>query len=140
MFTKGAPDVPLERCDQELRDGQVVELAKARRAAIRAAIVAMADQALRTFGVAYRPMGDGVASIGVDFEQRLIHLGVVGVVDPPRDEVFGAIEQANRAGIRVITMTGDHPRTAARIGRQLGIGHGLRFLLPERNFFEASGV
>lgn len=126
MFTKGAPDVLLERCDRERCDGQVVELTDARRTAIREAVGAMADQALRTLGVAYRPMDDGVSSIGVHSEHGLIHLGVVGIVDPPREEVFGAIQQAHRAGIRVIMITGDHPRTAARIGRQLGIGDGSR--------------
>jgi Ca2+-transporting ATPase len=124
MFTKGAPDVLLERCDHERVADQVVELTEPRRFEILAAIDHMADEALRTLGVAYRPMTDAVTSIDVDAEHGLIHLGVVGIVDPPRDEVFGAIDEANRAGIRVIMITGDHPRTAARIGSQLGIGDG----------------
>ena len=67
-----------------------------------------------------------MSTIDIDAERGLIHLGVVGIVDPPRDEVFAAIEEAHRAGIRVIMITGDHPRTAARIGGQLGIGDGTR--------------
>lgn len=124
MFTKGAPDVLLQRCDHERVADHVIELTEHRRDQIRASIDAMADQALRTLGVAYRPMTNDVSSIDTDSEHSLIHLGVVGIVDPPRDEVFGAIEDAHRAGIRVIMITGDHPRTAARIGSQLGIGDG----------------
>lgn len=124
MFTKGAPDVLLERCDRELRDGHVVELTDARRAEIHRAVDDMADHALRTLGVAYRPMVDGVASIDVESERHLVHLGTVGIIDPPRDEVRGAIDEAHGAGIRVIMITGDHPRTAAKIGQELGIGDG----------------
>ncbi len=126
MFTKGAPDVLLERCNRERVGEHVVELTEQRRDEISAAVDAMADQALRTLGVAYRPMRDDVSAIGVDAERGLIHLGVVGIVDPPRQEVFGAIDEAHRAGIRIIMITGDHPRTAARIGEQLGIGDGTR--------------
>jgi len=126
MFTKGAPDVLLDRCDRERVEGRIVELTEVRRAAIHASVEAMGDQALRTLGVAYRPMADGVSSIDGDAERGLVHLGVVGIVDPPRDEAFAAILEAHRAGIRIIMITGDHPRTAARIGRQLGIGDGAR--------------
>jgi magnesium-transporting ATPase (P-type) len=69
-------------------------------------------------------MEAGAAAIDVDAEHGLVHLGIVGIVDPPRDEVSAAIQEAHEAGIRVIMITGDHPRTAARIGGQLGIGDG----------------
>ncbi len=126
MFTKGAPDVLLERCNHERVGADVRELSAQRREEIGASVDTMADQALRTLGVAYRPMRDDVLTIGTDAERGLIHLGVVGIVDPPRDEVFDAINDAHRAGVRVIMITGDHPRTAARIGGQLGIGDGTR--------------
>ena len=122
MFTKGSPDVLLERCDHELIGGEVVALTDDRRQAILDSIDRLAGQALRTLGVAYRVMEAGSSSIGVDAEQGLVHLGIVGIVDPPRDEAAAAIRDAHRAGIRVIMITGDHPRTAARIGAQLGIG------------------
>ncbi len=126
MFTKGAPDVLLERCDRERRSGQVIPLTDLRRSQILDGVTAMADQALRTLGVAYRPMRGGVSTIDTDAERDLVYLGAVGIVDAPREEVFGAIEEAHRAGVRVIMITGDHPRTAARIGSQLGIGDGGR--------------
>ncbi len=124
MFTKGAPDVLLERCDHERVEGRLVALTDARRREILESVDRLADHALRTLGVAYRPMGDDVATIDEGEERGLIHLGVVGIVDPPRDEVYAAVRDARRAGVRVIMITGDHPRTAARIGGQLGIGGG----------------
>jgi phosphoserine phosphatase len=84
----------------------------------------MADAALRTLAVAYRPLsstdapGEGTAP---DLEQGLILAGIVGMIDPPRDEATAAIAEARRAGLRVIMITGDHPRTAARIAADLGI-------------------
>ncbi|MEO6989177.1 MAG: HAD-IC family P-type ATPase [Aquihabitans sp.] len=124
LFTKGSPDVLLERCSHERVGGLVIELTDDRREAILASIDRLADQALRTLGVAYRPMEPSASSIDVDAEHGLVHLGIVGIVDPPREEVAAAIEEARGAGIRVIMITGDHPRTAARIGAQLGIGDG----------------
>lgn len=124
MFTKGAPDVLLERCDRERVGGRVMELSDERRRVILGSVNRLADQALRTLGVAYRPMDPDASSIDIDAEHGLVHLGIVGIVDPPRAEVAEAIGEAHRAGIRVIMITGDHPRTAARIGGQLGIGAG----------------
>ena len=124
MFTKGAPDVLLDRCDREWVCGEVVDLTDARRQAILDTVDRLADDALRTLGVAYRPMEPDTVVIDVDAEQGLVYLGIVGIVDPPRDEAAAAIAEAHQAGIRVIMITGDHPRTAARIGAQLGIGDG----------------
>ena len=126
MFTKGAPDVLLDHCDRERKSGRVIPLTDVRRDEILDGVLAMADQALRTLGVAYRPMGDGLSTIDADAERELVYLGSVGIVDAPREEVFDAIEEAHRAGIRVIMITGDHQRTASRIGGQLGIGDGSR--------------
>ena len=124
MFTKGAPDVLLERCRHERVGQRVVDLTDERRRAILDDVDRLADQALRTLGVAYRAMDVGASTIDVDAEHGLVHLGIVGIVDPPREEVWAAIDEAHRAGIRIIMITGDHPRTASRIGAQLGIGDG----------------
>jgi magnesium-transporting ATPase (P-type) len=124
MFTKGAPDVLLERCSHERVGDHDVELTDERRRTILGTVDRLADEALRTLGVAYRPMAPQASSIDTDAEHGLIHLGIVGIVDPPRDEAAAAIAEAHQAGIRVIMITGDHPLTAARIGAQLGIGDG----------------
>ena len=132
LFTKGSPDVLLERCTHERVGSDVVELTDDRRQAIVDTIDRLADQALRTLGVAYRSITAGASSIDVDAEHGLVHLGVVGIIDPPREEVAAAIEEAHRAGIRIIMITGDHPRTAARIGAQLGIGDGTKDAITGR--------
>ena len=121
LVTKGAPDILLGRCSRERVDGDVIELSDERRNAILGDVERLADDALRTLSVAYRRLDEVVDDLDESHEHDLVHLGVVGIVDPPRPEVIDAIADAQRAGIRVIMITGDHPRTAARIGQQLGI-------------------
>lgn len=123
VVTKGAPDVLLRRCTAERRAGAVVQLTDHRRAEVMATVDDLADQALRTLAVAYRPLPDDATPTLEEeaLEHDLIYLGVVGIIDPPRPEARDAITEAHRAGLRVLMITGDHPRTAARIGRQLGI-------------------
>jgi P-type Ca2+ transporter type 2C len=85
-------------------------------------IDAMADAALRTLAVAYRPLLKGeMPDQGEALEHDLIYIGTVGIIDPPREEAKTAITQAHSAGIRVVMITGDHPRTARRIAIDLGI-------------------
>jgi potassium/sodium efflux P-type ATPase len=125
VVTKGAPDVLLGRCTHERRAGEVVPLSDHRRAEVLASVERLADRALRTLGVAYRPLAADTPRRWDDeaLEQDLIYLGMVGIIDPPRPEAAVAIAEAHRAGLRVLMITGDHPRTAARIGEQLGIGN-----------------
>jgi len=121
LVTKGAPDVLLDRCTHERVGGDVVELTAERRQQIRDDVDRLADAALRTLAVAYRRLDVMTGDVDESIERDLVHLGVVGIVDPPRPEVIDAVSDARRAGVRVIMITGDHPRTAARIGAQLGI-------------------
>ena len=122
VITKGAPDVLLERCTR-LRVGMdLVDLDDAWRARILADVDTLSDAALRTLAVAYRPLGPGEdPQVTESLERNLIFAGTVGIIDPPRQEAAAAIREALRAGIRVIMITGDHPRTAARIATDLGI-------------------
>ena len=121
LIMKGAPDVVLERCTHELVDDAIVPLTPARRAEIAADADAFAEQALRTIAVAHRPLDDPPGELDDADEAGLVHLGVVGILDPPRPEAATAVAEAHAAGIRVIMLTGDHPVTAARIGAELGI-------------------
>ncbi len=121
-ITKGAPDVLLGRCNRARVGLEVVALDPALRARLQADVETMTDAALRTLGVAYRPLDAGEdAAAGEGLERDLIFVGTVGMIDPPRKEAALAIAEARRAGIRVIMITGDHPRTAARIAADLGI-------------------
>jgi len=122
--TKGAPDVLLPRCASELVGKEVRPLTPERRAAILAANDGLADEAMRTLGVAFRVLpgaGFEVEDVGEELEQGLVLLGLVGIIDPPREEAKEAVARAKRAGIRPIMITGDHPRTALVIARELGL-------------------
>ncbi|MDX2381547.1 MAG: HAD-IC family P-type ATPase [Acidimicrobiia bacterium] len=121
QVTKGAPDVLIARCGHERVDGRVIPLTDDRRREILGGVEALADDALRTLGVAYRRIESLAEPVDESIERGLIHLGMVGIIDPPRASAADAIAEAHAAGIRVIMITGDHPRTAARIGQQLGI-------------------
>lgn len=122
LITKGAPDVLLGRCTHIRTGLDVVELDDAGRVRALDDIAVLSDAALRTLSVAYRPLGDDdVADPTATAERDLIFVGTVGIIDPPRPEAAVAIAEAQRAGIRVVMITGDHPRTAIRIAADLGI-------------------
>ncbi len=121
VFTKGAPDILLQRCSHELVGDATRPLTAARRAEIQNANEALAAQALRTLGVAFRTLGDGNAPPHEEMERGLVFLGLVGMIDPPRAEAREAVALAKAAGIRPIMITGDHPGTAIVIARELGI-------------------
>ncbi|HEX3159717.1 MAG TPA: cation-translocating P-type ATPase [Gemmatimonadaceae bacterium] len=132
VFTKGAPDVLLARCSRELVGEERRPLTAERRQQILQLNEALAGDALRTLGVAadWLPEdsrsadGDGEADARV--ERDLVFLGLIGMIDPPRSEAKDAVARARDAGIRPIMITGDHPRTAAIIARELGIVHDER--------------
>ena len=129
LFVKGAPDVLLEHCEWVRVGDQVVPLDADHRGFLRA-VDGLSTDAYRTLGVAYRDVGpeviagqDGAGRPALDesAESGLVLLGVVGIIDPPRDEARHAVSEAHRAGIRTVMITGDHPGTAARIAEDLGI-------------------
>jgi Ca2+-transporting ATPase len=126
VFTKGAPDVLLARCNREMVGGERRPLIAARRAEILQANEALAGQALRTLGVAGRwltpeAFAEQQSHPDERLEHDLVFVGLIGMIDPPRPEAKEAVARARRAGIRPIMITGDHPRTAAVIARELGI-------------------
>lgn len=132
VVAKGAPDVLLGRCTSERIAGGVRALTLERRATIMDQVESLAERALRPLAVAYRELprleSGTDDSFGLEWpgsleplEQGLTYLGVVGIIDPPRPEARDAIGQATVAGIRVLMITGDHPRTALRIANDLGL-------------------
>jgi P-type Ca2+ transporter type 2C len=132
VFTKGAPDVLLDRCSRELVGEERRPLTPERRTDILRANEALADEALRTIGVAAHWLPDGVMAapdaraVDADVEQDLVFAGLIGMIDPPRAEAKDAVARARAAGIRPLMITGDHPRTAAVIARELGIAPDAR--------------
>ncbi|MGH8873072.1 MAG: cation-translocating P-type ATPase [Acidimicrobiia bacterium] len=122
VVTKGAPDVLLRRCTHERVAGNVRILTDARRGEVLANVDRLADQALRTLAVAYRPLPVRERPAEDEsIENELVYLGLVGIIDPPRPEARASIAEAKGAGVRVMMITGDHPRTAGRIAGELGI-------------------
>lgn len=123
-LTKGAPDVLLARCTREQKGDEAIPLTEERRKDILGLNEKLAGEALRTLGIAYRQLPkDGICSEDFDesFEENMIFLGLIGMIDPPRKEAREAVARAKHAGIRPIMITGDHPRTAAVIATELGI-------------------
>jgi P-type Ca2+ transporter type 2C len=123
-FTKGAPDILLARCSQELVGEDSCPLTPERRAEILRSNEALAGEALRTLGVAFRSLPAGAFETNdVDerVEQDLVFAGLIGMIDPPREEAKEAVARAKAAGIHPMMITGDHPKTAAVIAAELGI-------------------
>ena len=124
VFTKGAPDVLLARCARERVGAEARPLTDARRAAILEANDELAGEALRTLGVASRELpADALSGGEADerLEHEMIFLGLIGMIDPPRQEAREAVRRARSAGIRPMMITGDHAKTAAVIAAELGI-------------------
>lgn len=109
-IVKGAPDIVISRCDGADADKAL------------AANSAMAKEALRVLGVAYKPLNEIPQEVTPEeMENGLTFLGLVGMIDPPRKEALEAIKICKRAGIKVIMITGDHLETARAIAKQLDI-------------------
>lgn len=124
VFVKGAPDVLLARCSEEFIGEDTRSLTDERRKQIGAVNEELAGRGLRTLGIAYRSVP--AATLDADdiderVERELVFAGLVGMIDPPREEARPAVASAKEAGIRPIMITGDHPVTAGVIARELGI-------------------
>jgi len=141
MFTKGSPELILERCRTYQLGDAAETLSNAQREQILAQNNKMAGAGLRVLGFAYKPL-DAKPPAGSDetTEQDLIWLGLVGMLDAPRPEVRDAVARCRDAGIRAVMITGDHQLTAQAIAQDLGIakvgdrvltGQELQRLSPE---------
>ncbi len=122
VMTKGAPDILLARCNRILGHDGVQPLTELRLAEIRQVNLEMGQKALRVLGLAYKDLGelpDEVDSSGI--EKDLIFTGLVGMIDPPRDEVKKAVELCVQAGIKPVMITGDHKETAIAIAKEVRI-------------------
>ena len=130
VFTKGAPDVVLERCTHELVGTEARTLDAARRAQILKSNEILAGEALRTLGVAFRllPASSLQGQADETVEHDLVFAGLIGMMDPPRAEAKQAVARAKAAGIRPMLITGDHPATAGVIAVELGIARERRVL------------
>lgn len=115
-YSKGAPEVILESCTQQQTDAGAKPLAGADKDAILEAARKMASEALRVLAVGMKPQ----AALE-NAEKEMTFLGLIGMIDPPRPEAKAAIQTCEKAGIKVVMITGDHPLTAQAVARELGL-------------------
>ena len=123
QYTKGACEILLERSTHYLdKDGQVVQMTEEIKQEVRRKNKEFADKALRLLGAAYREHDQVPENFDAEnLEKDLTFIGFVGMIDPCRPEVYDAIKECRKAGIRPVMITGDHIDTAVAIGKDLGI-------------------
>jgi Ca2+-transporting ATPase len=120
-YVKGAPDMLLNACDRILINEKVRKITKKDKDTILRHNNIFAEESLRVLGAAYRDLPRIKKYDISTIENHLIFVGLVGMIDPPRDDVDQAIRQCTEAGIRVVMITGDHPATAKAISKQIGL-------------------
>lgn len=141
-ITKGAPDVLINRCNRIYKNGNIEFLTEAEKNRIREQNVDMANNALRVLAVGYKDYDSNssnslndssnagslsnsrVSNDPKELEDNLIFVGLIGMIDPPREGVKEAVKTCKRAGIKTVMITGDHIATAKAIAKELGILSG----------------
>lgn len=120
-FLKGAPEVVLKACDSYQLKGERKKLTLDERKKIIKTNEELSARALRVLAMAYKEVTDSS-----DFKEMkgFTFLGLVGMIDPPREEVKEAVKTCHKAGIKVIMITGDHPLTAEAIAKEIGLSFG----------------
>lgn len=131
IAVKGAPDVVLKLCNRvQKMDNTVADLDEKKRKEVLAANDSMTKDALRVLGMAYRVVSAKPDQVDSEtLEKDLIFAGLVGMIDPAREEVKPALLKAIGAGIRTIMITGDYPNTAKAIAESIGLlrpGHKVK--------------
>jgi Ca2+-transporting ATPase len=120
-YMKGAPEIVLEKCTKVLANGKVSKLTDGDLARILEVNEAMARQALRNLGFAYKELPETVNTCDEKIEKDFVFVGIMGMIDPPREEVKDAIYTCRRAGINVVMVTGDHMLTAVAVAKELNL-------------------
>jgi Ca2+-transporting ATPase len=120
-YSKGAPEIILDSCTRIYSEGIERELTEQDRGRILQANQEMAAGALRVLGLAYKSLpGKELGSeVAEGAEEEMVWLGLVGMIDPPREEVKQAVALCKQAGIKSVMITGDHKLTAEAIAKEL---------------------
>ena len=120
LLTKGAIDVMLGRATKIFTSKGVLPLDEAGKQEILRVNNALSEQGLRVLAFGYRPL-DAVRPLTLEDETDMTFVGLISMIDPPREESVQAVADAKRAGIRTVMITGDHKVTATAIARKIGI-------------------
>ena len=120
LMTKGAPDVLLARCVSVKTEGDIVPMNDTFRQEIQEQNATFSSQGLRVLAFAEKVIGED-RPLGLEDENDLTFVGLIAMMDPPREESAPAVADCRRAGIRPVMITGDHKVTASAIAKQIGI-------------------
>jgi len=121
-YMKGATEVVLELCTHIYLEGQVKELSQKERETILEINQKMASEALRVLAMAYKSLPETLQDFSSQvIEKNMVFVGLIGMIDPPREEAKHAIRVCEQAGIKVIMITGDHKHTAVSVAKELSL-------------------
>ena len=120
-YMKGAPEIVLTTCNKILLNGKINPLTKEMKEKYYKVTESLASQALRNLGFAYKELAEGIKEFQEENEEGFIFVGIMSMIDPPRQEVKDAIKICKKAGIRVVMITGDHKLTATAVAKDLNL-------------------
>lgn len=120
ICTKGAVDVIMDRTNKVLTQNGIEDMTDDTRTEIYSANKALSEQGLRVLAFAFRSIDDR-CDISLDDETDYTFVGLISMMDPPRDEAIDAVADAKLGGIKTVMITGDHKITAAAIAKKIGI-------------------
>lgn len=131
VYTKGALDGVINRCQYILIDGKVEKLSPSHKSSIFKANDAMANKALRVLALAYKK-SDNLS------EDDLVFIGLAGMIDPPRKEIKDAVKKCKRAGMKPVMITGDYSQTAFAIAKEIGLAENSSQVITGRELAKLS--
>jgi len=135
IFSKGAPEVITEKCTRIIKNNSIVPITDKDKKKIEEINTRLANEAMRNLAFAFKylteiPDGKKIEQL----ENELIFSGIMGMIDPPRPEVYDAVQKCKNANINIIMVTGDHKLTAKAIGSELGILNAGDRIIDEEEF------
>ena len=121
-YTKGAPDVVIDKCSKTLVNGEIVDFTDDLKKKALEVNSSLASQALRVMAYSFKPMESLDTEItSGNIEHDMVFVGLTGMIDPPRPEAKAAVKECHASGIDVVMITGDYFETALAIAKELGI-------------------
>lgn len=121
MLTKGAPDIVFNRCKYALEDGELVSINEEIINEYKKINEEFSNKALRVLAFATKNIESENSDINIEDEKDLTLVGIMAMIDPPRGEVYEAVRDAKKSGIKTVMITGDHKTTAKAIAKDIGI-------------------
>jgi Ca2+-transporting ATPase len=135
LFSKGAPEVIIRKCTKIIKNNKIENLNEVDKEKIIQINTTLANSAMRNLAFAFKYLNNPPQNENFQYlENDLIYSGMVGMIDPPRPEVYDAVEKCKKANINIIMVTGDHKLTAKAIGEELGILGSGDIIIDEEEF------